>query len=153
MLDKFWTLCAYGIYACWIALFNKYGIDERVPLMFFLLLCFDSIVGVYKAYILNWDNPNWLSSKKFITGIVTKCVMFSWLWITVMVTHHVFWDSNSEFIKEYMMPMFILVMLVGILHNILQISQKKELPELDLFSIIFRKVQSILMTVVTDKTK
>ena len=79
--------------------------------------------------------------------------MFSGLGITVMVTHHVFGENNVEFIKTYMMPMFILVMLVGILHNILQISQKRELPELDLFSILFRKVQSILMTVVSDKTQ
>jgi len=45
--------------------------------------------------------------------------------------------------------MFILVMLVGILHNILQISQQRELPELDLFSIIFKKVQEVLLMSVT----
>jgi len=149
MREKLWTICAYGIYACWIALFQKYGIDERVPVVFFLLLCFDSVVGMYKAYILHGDNPNWLSSKKFITGIVTKCMMFSWIGITIIVSHYVFGDGGSVFIKEYLMPMFILVMLVGILHNILQISQKRELPELDLFSMIFKKVQEVLLTSVT----
>lgn len=149
MREKFWTLCAYWIYACGIALFQKYGIDERVPLMFVLLLCFDSLVGVYKAYILHGEDPNWLSMKKFITGIVTKCLMFSGIGITVVVSHHVFGDSWSIWIKQYLLPMFILVMLVGVLHNILQISQKKELPELDLFSMIFKKIQEILLMSVT----
>lgn len=149
MLDKFYTICAYGIYACGIALLQalqkKYGIEERVVFLFITLLFFDSIVGLYKAYILHWDDANWFSSKKFITGMITKCIMFSGIWITIMVVYHVFWVSGSEDVKQFLVPLFLLVMLVGILHNILQISQKKELPELDLFSIIFRKVQEVLL--------
>lgn len=153
MKDKLLSICAYSFYACGIQLFQAYGINEWVPVMFVLLLWFDSIVGVYKAYTLHGEDRNWLSMKKFITGIVTKCIMFSGILITVIVTHHVFGKDNIEFIKLYLLPMFILVMLVWILHNILQISQKKELPEIDLFSVLFSKVQSLLVSVVTEKTK
>lgn len=136
MSRLFIEFCRAGAYACVTYFYAQYPEVIDWSIIFVFVLACDMIIGILKSWVLYSDlNPHRFSKKKALIWFASKLAFYTITLWTILMSSFVYWE-NETFNKSVMW-IFLICMFMWVVHNVVQISKKEELPEWNAMAMVF----------------
>ncbi len=149
-----YSFCAYGAYACVIAFMNYHKIDGQGFATLFVLMVFDSIFGIAKAYILRDGDAAWFSTRRLKMWVISKVSILITVILLAMVVSFVTQQERVvDITASSMLWLFIVAEFISVVQAVIAIRQGKHIEERDAISAVLNWFLCQIRTFLENKIK
>lgn len=149
-----YSVCTYGVYACVIAFMTYHKIDGQGFITLAVLMVFDTIFGVAKAYILRDGDAAWFSTHRLKMWVISKvCILITVLLLAMVISYITQQEQVVSITTSSILWLFIVAEFVSVVQNVIAIRQREPIEERDAISAVLNWLLCQIRTFLETKTK